>query len=133
DDLTVPFAALPRYVAQVRDGSLASRPTEALRAERDRIASSYRDLLGSDEERAAFDQMLGLCRVVFPYVEDHKFYCEHWFTTQFFGKIRQFGALLARPGVLAEAEDVFQLHHTEVDQALSHVMLPSAPRPPPLA
>ena len=80
DDLTVPFAALPRYVAQVRDGMLADRPTEALRAERDRIASSYRDLLSSGEERAAFDQMLGLCRVVFPYVEDHKFYCEHWFT-----------------------------------------------------
>jgi phosphohistidine swiveling domain-containing protein len=123
DDLTVPFTALPRYVAQVRDGTLASRPTEALRAERDRIASSYRELLGSAEERAAFDQMLGLCRRVFPFVEDHKFYCEHWFTSQFFNKIREFGALLARFGVLAEAEDVFQLHHTEIDQALSDVML----------
>ena len=45
---------------------------------------------------------------MFPYVEDHKFYCEHWFTTRFFGKIREFGELLARQGVLAEAEDVFQ-------------------------
>ena len=132
DDLTVPFAALPRYVAQVRDGMLADRPTEALRAERDRIASSYRDLLGSDEEKAAFDQMLGLCRVVFPYVEDHKFYCEHWFTSQFFARIREFGALLARSGVLAEAEDVFQLHHTEVDQALSDVMLAWAAGAPPV-
>ena len=132
DDLTVPFAALPRYVAQVRDGLLADRPTEALRAERERIAAEYRDLLGTEEEQAAFDQMLGLCRVVFPYVEDHKFYCEHWFTTLFFGKIREFGALLARFGVLAEAEDVFQLHHTEVDQALSDVMLAWAAGSPPL-
>jgi pyruvate, water dikinase len=132
DDLTVPFTALPRYVAQVRDGSLGTRPTEALRAERERISSSYRSLLGSDEERAAFDQMLGLCRRVFPFVEDHKFYCEHWFTSQFFGKIREFGALLARFGVLAEAEDVFQLHHTEVDQALSDVMLAWAAGGPPL-
>ena len=123
DDLTVPFTALPRYVAQVRDGVLADRPTAALRAERERIAAEYRELLATEAERAAFDQMLGLCRRVFPYVEDHKFYCEHWFTTQFFGKIREFGALLARFGVLAEAEDVFQLHHTEVDQALSDVML----------
>jgi pyruvate,water dikinase len=67
--------------------------------------------------------MLGLCRRVFPFVEDHKFYCEHWFTSQFFNKVREFGALLARFGVLAEAEDVFQLHHTEIDQALSDVML----------
>ena len=132
DDLTVPFTALPRYVAQVRSGTLAARPTEKLRAERERIASSYRALLSSAEEQAAFDQMLGLCRRVFPFVEDHKFYCEHWFTSQFFGKIREFGALLARFGVLAEAEDVFQLHHTEVDQALSDVMLAWAAGGPPL-
>src|SRR6201987_4979941 len=118
DDLTVPFTALPRYVAQVRDGSLADRPTEALRAERERIATEYRELLVSEEERGAFDQMLGLCRVVFPYVEDHKFYCEHWFTSQFFARIREFGALLARFGMLAEAEDVFQLHHTGIDGAV---------------
>ena len=123
DNLTVPFAALPRYVRMVRDGTPLERPTEALKQERERIVSEYRGLLTGDEERAAFDQMLGLARVVFPYVEDHKFYCEHWFTTRFFGKIREFGELLARQGVLAESEDVFQLHHTEVDQALADVML----------
>jgi pyruvate,water dikinase len=123
DDLTVPFAALPRYVRRVRAGETLDRPTEAIRRERDRIVAEYRELLSSDEERAAFDQMLGLCRVVFPYVEDHKFYCEHWFTTRFFQKIREFGGLLVRKGVLEDAEDVFQLHHTEVDQALADVML----------
>jgi pyruvate, water dikinase len=123
DNLTVPFAALPRYVRMIRDGEVIDRPTEALRQERERIIAEYRGLLSGDPERAAFDQMLGLARVVFPYVEDHKFYCEHWFTTRFFGKIREFGELLARWGVLAEAEDVFQLHHSEVDQALADVML----------
>jgi pyruvate, water dikinase len=123
DNLTVPFAALPRYVRLVRDGEALDRPTEALRQEREHIVAEYRSLLPGDDERAAFDQMLGLARVVFPYVEDHKFYCEHWFTTLFFGKIREFGELLASRGVLAEAEDVFQLHHTEVDQALADVML----------
>jgi pyruvate, water dikinase len=123
DNLTVPFAALPRYVRMIRDGEPLDRPTQTLIAERERIVAEYRGLLATDEERAAFDQMLGLARVVFPYVEDHKFYCEHWFTTEFFGKIREFGGLLARQGVLADAEDVFQLHHTEIDQALSDVML----------
>jgi len=123
DNLTVPFAALPRYVRMVREGEELTRPTEQLRQERQRIVAEYRGLLASDEERAAFDQMLGLAGLVFPYVEDHKFYCEHWFTMQFFAKIREFGELLARKGVLAEAEDVFQLHHSEVDQALADVML----------
>ncbi len=131
DDLTVPFTALPGYVAQVRDGTLHDRPTEALKAERERIANGYRDLIGTDAERAAFDQMLGLCRLVFPFVEDHKFYCEHWFTTRFFQKIKAFGELLARFGVLAEAGDIFHLHHTEADQALADVMLAwAAGRPP---
>jgi pyruvate,water dikinase len=123
DNLTVPFAALPRYVRLIRDGQPLDRPTQTLIQERERIVAEYRGLLATEDERAAFDQMLGLARVVFPYVEDHKWYCEHWFTTEFFGKIREFGGLLARQGVLAEAEDVFQLHHTEIDQALSDVML----------
>jgi pyruvate, water dikinase len=123
DDLTVPFAALPRYVRLVREGDPLTRPTAQLRQEREHIVSEYRSLLSSDDERAAFDQMLGLARLVFPYVEEHKFYCEHWFTTQFFAKIREFGTLLVRKGILDDVEDIFHLHHTEVDQALSDVML----------
>ena len=123
DDLTVPFAALPRYVRQVRAGESLARPIEALKQERERIATEYRGLLGTDEDRATFDQMLGLCRVVFPYVEEHKFYCEHWFTTRFFQKITRFGELLHQQGVLDDPADIFQLHHTEIDQALSDVML----------
>jgi pyruvate,water dikinase len=132
DDLTVPFTALPGYVAAIRAGTMPTRPTAQLKAERERIAAGYRDLLPTDEERAAFDQMLGLCRLVFPFVEDHKFYCEHWFTTRFFQKIKEFGALLARLGVIAEADDVFHLHHTEIDQALSDVSLAWAAGSPPL-
>ncbi|GAA1262568.1 PEP-utilizing enzyme [Pseudonocardia aurantiaca] len=123
DDLTVPFAALPRYVEQIRGGADLTRPTKRLAEERERIAQEYRALLGGDEEKAAFDQMLGLCRQVFPYIESHKFYCEHWFTTRFFQKIRAFGGLLADRGVLAEAEDVFHLRHTEVEDALADVQL----------
>ena len=67
--------------------------------------------------------MLGLCRQVFPYIESHKFYCEHWFTTRFFQKIRAFGGLLAERGVLAGADDVFHLRHVEVEDALADVQL----------
>ncbi len=123
EDLSVPFSALPRYISQIKAGKNIDRPTEELRKERARIIAEYRALLASDEERAAFDQMLGLCHLVFPYVENHKFYCEHWFSTLFFKRIREFGALFVRTGVLKEADDIFHLHHTEVDQVISDVML----------
>ncbi len=123
DNPAVPFAALTRYVKRVQDGEDLERPTKRLKEEREQVAERYRALLSSDDERAAFDQMLGLCRLVFPYVEDHKFYCEHWFTTQFFEKVRSFGRLLEEFGVIAEAEDVFHLQHYEIDEALADVML----------
>ncbi len=131
DDLSVPLSALPHYIALVRQGTSLDRPTEKLREERARIVGEYRALLGSDEEKAAFDQMLGVCHLVFPYVEDHKFYCEHWLTTCFFNKVRDFGGLLKRYGVLTEAEDVFHLKYTEVEEALANVMNSWAAGSPP--
>ena len=123
DDLSVPFAALPRYISQIKAGRNIDRPTESLRQERARIVSEYRELLPNDQERGAFDQMLGLCHLVFPYVEDHKFYCEHWFTTRFYRKIREFGALLVRQGVVKDVEDIFHLRYVEIEQALADAAL----------
>jgi pyruvate,water dikinase len=131
DNPAVPFSALARYVRQVRNGEDLGRPLAKLQVEREQVAQRYRELLSSEQEKGAFDQMLGLCRLVFPFVEGHKFYCEHWFTTQFFAKIREFGQLLLRFGVLDDAEDVFHLQHYEVDQALADVMLSWAAGAPP--
>ncbi len=132
DDPRVPLAGMARYVERLRAGDDLRRPTDRLRAERDEVAAQYRALLSSEDERAAFDQMLGLCRTTFPYIEEHKFYCEHWFTTQFFAKLRDFGGLLARFGVLEDPEDVFQLQHYEIDQQLANVMLAWAAGSPPV-
>jgi pyruvate,water dikinase len=123
DDLSIPFSAIARYAEMLKAGKSIERPTAALKVERERIIAEYRSLLATDEERGAFDQMLGLCHLVFPFVEDHKFYCEHWFTTIWFNKLREFGALLARWDVIADAEDFFHLHHTEADLALQEVSL----------
>ena len=123
DDLSVPFSAIARYIDMLKKGQSIERPTERLKVERERIISEYRGLLATDEDRGVFDQMLGLCHLVFPFVEDHKFYCEHWFTTIWYNKLREFGVLLARWGVIADAEDFFHLHHTEADLALQEVSL----------
>lgn len=133
DNLAVPLSALPHYIELVRQGDALQRPTEQLRAERERIIDEYRGLLNSEEERAAFDQMLGVCHLVFPYVEDHKFYCEHWLTTCFFNKIREFGRLLARYETIDDPEDIFHLHYTEVEQVLANIMNAWAAGSPPPA
>lgn len=123
DDLRLPFTAITGYVAQLRDGQELARPREQLLAERDRIAGEYRELLATDEERAQFDEMLGLCRLVFPHAEGHKFYIEHWGTSLFFEKIREVGAVLVEHGFFAEPDDVFHLNIHEVRAALSDLGL----------
>jgi pyruvate,water dikinase len=122
DDLTMPFSGLPGYIAQVKAGESLKRPIEALQAQRRQLIQDYRELLGSDAEREAYDQMITLAHRVFPYVEGHKFYCEHWYTNLFFNKVREFGSLLAANGFFADAEDVFQLTHYEVESAIIDLM-----------
>jgi pyruvate, water dikinase len=122
DDLSVPLSALPHYIELIKKGTSLDRPTAQLKEERKRIIHEYRELLNTDEDRAAFDQMLAVSHLVFPYVEDHKFYCEHWLTTSFFNKIREFGDLLEMHGIVEASEDIFHMHHTEVNLTLGNLM-----------
>src|SRR3569833_1361705 len=122
DDLSMPFAGLPEYMRKVRAGESLDREVSRLQDERKQLIEDYRELLNTDEERAANDQMITLAHRVFPYVEGHKFYCEHWYTNLFFNKIREFGALLAHHGFFPDTEDVFHLSHYELEMAIIDLM-----------
>ena len=122
DDLSMPFTALPGYIANLKSGQRLERPIDKLMAERKKLIEDYRELLETDDDRAAYDQMIELAHRVFPYVEGHKFYCEHWYTNLFFNKIREFGGLLAENGFFSGAEDVFQLTHYELEAAIIDLM-----------
>ncbi|RKF18409.1 PEP-utilizing protein mobile subunit [Altericroceibacterium spongiae] len=123
DDLSMPFAALPGYIEKVRAGETIERPMDRLVEERDQLVADYRELLDNDEDKATYDQLIHLAHRVFPYVEGHKFYCEHWYTNLFFNKIREFGALLAEHGFFEQEEDVFHLTHYELESAIIDLML----------
>jgi pyruvate,water dikinase len=122
DDLSMPFACLPGYINRLKAGETLERPYDKLQAERRQLIEDYRELLTTDDERAAYDQMITLAHRVFPYVEGHKFYCEHWYTNLFFNKIREFGGLLAAHGFFPDAEDVFHLTHYELKTAIIDLM-----------
>jgi phosphohistidine swiveling domain-containing protein len=123
DDPAIPYASLIGHVSALRAGEQIERPTEEIRRERDRLAEAYAELLEEDS-RATFQDLLMLSRTVFPYVEEHKFYCDYWFLTNWWNKIREFGALLARHGFLEDGEeDVFHLSRYEVASALDELVL----------
>ena len=122
EHLEIPFGFIRSYIAAVREGGDIARPVEEIRAERDRVVHEYAELLVTDEDRAAFHAKLQLARVVFPYVENHNFYVEHWAHSVLWRKMRQLGELLVAERFLAEPDDVFYLKRHEVPDVLWDVV-----------
>ena len=122
DDLDTPFRAIRTYVEKLLRGDDIERPLEAVQAERERITAEYTELLQSPEDRAAFAGLVQLARTVYPFVENHNFYCEHQHYTRFWNKVRELGAFFADAGFLEAPEDVFYLQRHEVHPALADLL-----------
>jgi phosphohistidine swiveling domain-containing protein len=122
DDPSIPYASIIGHINAQRAGEPAERPTAEIAAERERLAEEYGALL-ADEVRGPWHDLLNLSRTVFPYVEEHKFFCDYWFLTRWWNKVREFGALLASFGFLEDGEDIFQLGRHEVSVALDELIL----------
>jgi pyruvate,water dikinase len=118
DDMTVPWSAMLGYMDRLERGESLDRPKQEILDRRERLTAEYRDLLATDEDRATFDQNIGLARTVATYIEDHNFYVEHWYHTLFWNKMREFGARLVEGGVIDEVDDLFYMNRWEVGQAL---------------
>jgi len=118
ENVEVPLGYITDYIAKVKEGADLDRPVAALHAERDRVVSEYRDLLDSDEDRAAFDAKLGLSRTVFPYVENHNFYVEHWAHSVLWRKMRDLGGVLRAGGFIVDVDDVFMFRRNELADVL---------------
>ncbi|SDL91393.1 PEP-utilizing enzyme [Arthrobacter sp. ok362] len=120
-DLSIPLQGISRYAVKIAAGEDISRPIERLRDERDEIVDEYRALLTGDEARQ-FDELLGLARKVFPYIEEHNIYVEHWSHKVFWEKAWDLARFLVDAGFLDTAEDMFYLNRFELDTALFDVV-----------
>jgi pyruvate,water dikinase len=120
-DLSIPLQGIARYAIKIANGEDISRPIERLRDERDEIVDEYRALLTGEEARQ-FDELLGLARKVFPYIEEHNIYVEHWSHYVFWDKARDLAAFLVDAGFLETAEDMFYLNRFELDTVLADVV-----------
>jgi pyruvate,water dikinase len=123
DDLRLPFNSMRGYIEKLEAGEGVERPLERVLEERDRITAEYRELLGADEDRRAFDELVALARTVYPYVENHNFYVEHWHHSLFWNKVRELGDVFVAHGFLEDREDIFYLHRNEIHSALYDLII----------
>jgi pyruvate,water dikinase len=117
-DKSVPYGFIHTYITKLQDGDDISRPIDEIAAERDRIVSEYAELLETDQDREAFQGKLGLARTVFPYVENHNFYIEHWSMSVFWRKSRELGEMLVKEGFFEQADDIYFVRREEMDVLL---------------
>ncbi|HTY23126.1 MAG TPA: PEP-utilizing enzyme [Desulfomonilaceae bacterium] len=122
DDLNVPISFMNIYIGKLKAGESIERPMEKVREERDRLTEGYRALLKTDEDRATFDQMLTQARTVFPYVENHLFYVEHWFHSLFWNKMRDVAKILYEFKFIKDQEDMWFMTRAEIKDALWDVV-----------
>jgi len=116
-NLLIPLQGIARYVSLLKVGADIDRPVARLHAEQDEIAGEYRALLTAEEAKR-FDEALGLSRAVFPYIEEHNIYVEHWSHAVFWEKVRDLAEVFVEAGFFQEASDLYFLNRFELDQAL---------------
>jgi len=117
-DPRLPFTAMRGYIQALRRGEDIRRPLDEILETRTRVTAEYRDLLPTEEDREAFDGLVELARKVYPYVEDHNFYVEHWHHSLFWAKVRELGDVFVAHNFFDDREDIFYLHRHEIYDAL---------------
>ena len=122
DDLTIPISFMNIYIEKIKEGENIDRPVEKIQKERDSLTEGYRARLQTEEDRTTFDQMLNQARTVFPYVENHLFYVEHWFHSVFWNKVREVAKILSENKFIEDVEDVWYLSRAEIKDALWDVV-----------
>lgn len=122
DNLNIPLSSVRIYIEKLVEGKSIDRPVEKVKAERKLLIQEYRNLLTTDEDKQTFDQLHGTSELVFPYVENHMFYVEHWFHSVFWNKMREVAAILSDNNFINGIEDVWFLSRSEIKEALWDVV-----------
>ncbi|MGF6873043.1 PEP-utilizing enzyme [Paraburkholderia sp. MM5477-R1] len=122
-DPRFPFVAICGYIKALLRGEDIRRPLDGILETRTKVTAEYRELLPTDADREAFDGLVELARKVYPYVEDHNFYVEHWHHSLFWSKVRELGDVFVAHNFFDDREDIFYLHRNEIYDALYDLLI----------
>jgi len=117
----IPYGYIKNYVERLEKGEKIERSLDNIDKQRDAIVAEYVGLIKTDEDRTAFNNAYNTIRTIYRYAEDHLFWVEHWFHTIWFDKIRNFGKLLVKAGMIEDVDDIFMFNRYEIPELLTEV------------
>ena len=112
--LEIPFGYLKGYIERIERGEKVERDLPAIDKARAELAEEYQKLIKTDEDRKSFNDTYKAVRTIYKYAEDHLFWVEHWFHTIWFEKVRGFGRLFVKCGILKGVDDIYLFNRFEV-------------------
>jgi pyruvate,water dikinase len=118
EDLSLPFREIRAFITKIERGEGIERPKDEIIKERDRITKEYFSLLKIEEDKSMFNTLLDHTRAAYIYVEDHMWYCEHFFQTLFYERIRKIGKIFVDQGFIDDPEDIFYINRFELEMAI---------------
>jgi len=121
DKMDVLFNYLKSYFERLDRGESIERWLTAITEEGDRIIGEYRSFIKTEEDRKSFEDAYKVVRTIYRYAEDHLFWVEHWLHTIWFAKVREFGAVLQKYGLLKNVDDIFLFNRFEVPMLIEDV------------
>lgn len=113
DNPDVPFGHLKKYVEMLERGERIERDVEGLARESEEAVKAYLKRLKTDKDRKKFEEAYKVAKKVYRFAEDHIFWIEHWLHTIWFMKVREFGRLLVKHGMIKETDDIFLFNRFE--------------------
>ena len=120
--MDVPFSYLKSYVERLEKGEKIERSLTEISGERERIVKEYKGLIKTEEDKKSFDDAYTVVRTIYRYAEDHLFWVEHWLHTIWFEKIRGFGSILTKYGVLRKPDDIYLFNRFEVPMLIEDLV-----------
>ena len=121
DKMDVPFSYMKSYLERLDRGESIERSLTAISEERDRIIAEYRSFIKTEDDKKSFEDAYKVVRTIYRYAEDHLFWVEHWLHTIWFAKVREFGAVLQKYGLLKKVDDIFLFNRFEVPMLIEDV------------
>jgi pyruvate,water dikinase len=119
--MEIPFNYIKSYIQRLEAGESIERSLDNIDKQREKVVNEYLSLIKTDDDRTSFDNAYNTIRTIYRYAEDHLFWVEHWFHTIWFSKIREFGNLLVKRGLLKEVDDIFMFNRYEIPEMLTEV------------
>jgi pyruvate,water dikinase len=117
-DPDIPFEYLKGYINELETGKEIERPFEQLDKTRKELVEGYRALIKNEDDLRTFDELYEITRRVYPYTENHLFWCEHYSHSLWFMKMKQIENVLIKHGIFERQDDMFLFNWYEIPQII---------------